>query len=412
MNARPIALLGNFPPRRCGIATFTKDLHDALTSDSHCVDVYAMDDGEVSYDRLVENVWPLTEADPAAYRQAAQRMNTKNSALLIQHEYGIFGGQNGNMIFELLDRLRIPVVVTLHTILERPDVAQKKTMDRLCARADKIVVMSRYGRVLMRMVHKVPSEKIEVIPHGTPSRPWISPQLARKRSGHPERPTILTFGLISPSKGIETMIEAMPSIIAKTPDVQYVILGATHPHLVRESGEAYRDRLKDRVSELNISDNVEFIDQFVELETLCDHIQQCDVYVTPYGQKEQITSGTLSYAAGLGRPIISTPYWHAEELLSPWPDLLVPFHDAEGFATQVSKFIENPAVAANLGKSIYSANEKNHWWSIGRIYHDVIDAVTNTRCVSRPTRKDFQDYPVLQVQNSQSVLESLRLRMP
>ena len=251
------------------------------------------------------------------YVQAAEFLNNARfDVVCLQHEYGIFGGEAGGHIIELLSRLEMPIVTTLHTVLAEPTPVQRDVMRRIIDVSTKIVVMSEKGREFLRSVHDVPARKIEVIPHGIPDFPFLETHHAKAKFGFGGKTVILTFGLLSPNKGIETVIDAMPDIIKSCPNAVYVILGATHPNLVRDQGEAYRESLTARVRELGIEDHVVFFNQFVDQATLLDFISMCDVYVTPYLNEAQMTSGTLAYSFGLGKAVVSTPYWHAKELLS------------------------------------------------------------------------------------------------
>src|SRR5438552_518503 len=233
----------------------------------------------------------------------------------------------------------MPVVTTLHTVLAKPTAAQRAVMDRIVEASAKIVVMANKGRELLRSVYRVPDEKIEIIAHGIPDFPYVEPDAAKARLGFDVRSFILTFGLLSPSKGIEVMIDAMPSILKRRPDAVYVVLGATHPNLVRDQGEAYRESLMTRVRELGIEDHVVFLDQFVDQATLLEFISMCDVYVTPYLNEAQMTSGTLAYSFGLGKPVVSTPYWHARELLADGRGTLVSFGDAAGTGDAIAQLL-------------------------------------------------------------------------
>jgi glycosyltransferase involved in cell wall biosynthesis len=257
----------------------------------------------------------------SALRRFSTPGGSTSSAL--QHEFGIFGGDAGAHVLELLSRLTMPVVTTLHTVLSAPTAAQRVVMERIVELSSKVIVMASKGRELLRNVYRVPDDKIEVIAHGIPDFPFVAPDAAKVKLGFSNRSVILTFGLLSPSKGIEVMIDAMPSILQRRPDAVYVVLGATHPNLVRDQGEAYRGSLMARVRKLGVEDHVVFLDQFVDQATLLEFISMCDVYVTPYLNEAQMTSGTLAYSFGLGKPVVSTPYWHARELLADGRGVLV-----------------------------------------------------------------------------------------
>ena len=299
--------------------------------------VVAMTDPGRAYDYPQAVRFQIQDETIDDYVQAAEFLNNADfDVVSLQHEYGIFGGEAGGNIIELLSRLEMPVVTTLHTVLAKPTPAQRDVMRRIIDTSTKIVVMSEKGQQLLRSVHDVPARKIEVIPHGIPDFPFLETHHAKAKFGFVGKTIILTFGLLSPSKGIETMIDAMPGIIKSCPNAVYVILGATHPNLVRHQGEAYRDGLTARVRELGIEDHVVFFNQFVDQATLLDFISMCDVYVTPYLNEAQMTSGTLAYSFGLGKAVVSTPYWHAKELLSDGRGILVPFGDAKAISTEIA----------------------------------------------------------------------------
>ena len=271
------------------------------------------------------------------YVRAADFLNAGQfDVVSLQHEFGIFGGEAGGHIMALLSRLTMPIVTTLHTVLSEPTPVQRDVMDRIVDVSSRVIVMAEKGRELLRAVYRVPADKIEVIAHGIPDFPFVEPDQAKAKLGFSSRTVILTFGLLSPNKGIEVMIDAMPSILKSRPDAVYVVLGATHPNLVREQGEAYRDSLVARARGLGVEDHVVFLDQFVDQPTLLEFIAMCDVYVTPYLNESQMTSGTLAYSFALGKAVVSTPYWHAEELLADGRGILVPFADAAAIGSEIA----------------------------------------------------------------------------
>ena len=332
-----IAFIGNHLPRLCGIATFTHDLHRAVSMARPDLEtgVVAMTDPGGAYDYPQAVRLEIQDENIDEYVEAAEFLNNAGyDVVSLQHEYGIFGGEAGGNITELLSRLKMPVVTTLHTVLAKPTPAQRDVMQRIIDTSSKIIVMSEKGQQLLHSVHDVPADKVEIIPHGIPDLPFRETHSAKAKLGFAGKTVILTFGLLSPNKGIETMLDAMPGIIKSCPNAVYVILGATHPNLVRQQGEAYRDGLTARVRELGIQDHVVFFNQFVEQATLLDFISMCDVYVTPYLNEAQMTSGTLAYSFGLGKAVVSTPYWHAKELLSDGHGILVPFGDAKAIGSR------------------------------------------------------------------------------
>ena len=331
MALRRIAFIGNSLPRHCGIATFTTDLQQAISTSRSDLEtsIVAMTDHGQTYDYPASVALQVKDGNIEAYVRAADFLNAgRFDTVCLQHEFGIFGGEAGAHILVLLSRLTMPVVTTLHTVLAEPTAAQRAVMERIVAASAKVVVMANKAHELLRSVYQVPEDKIEVIAHGIPDVGFVGPEAAKARLGFAGRSVILTFGLLSPNKGVEVMIDAMPSILKRCADAVYVVLGATHPNLVRDQGEAYREGLLARVRELGIEDHVVFLDQFVDQATLLEFISMCDVYVTPYLNEAQMTSGTLAYSFGLGRPVVSTPYWHARELLADGRGVLVPFGNA------------------------------------------------------------------------------------
>lgn len=302
-----IALIGNFLPRQCGIATYTTDTYLALVDrfPGLRVDVYAMNDRPQGYDYPAEVTGTIAQDDRMDYLAAARDIEKSGAkAVWLQHEYGIFGGPAGEHILALLDRVSVPVIVTLHTILETPNDDQRRVMDGLLKRAAKIVVMAEIGREILVRVYGANPNSILMIPHGVPDRALVDPDTMKSRFGWAGRKVLLTFGLLAPNKGIESVIAAMPAIVEADPSSLYVVLGATHPNLVAREGEAYRDRLKALTVDQGIADHVRFIDGFIENEELLDYLQAADLYVTPYTNPAQITSGTLSYAIGVGKAVV------------------------------------------------------------------------------------------------------------
>src|SRR5213078_3467231 len=260
-----------------------------------------------------------------------------------------------------LSRLEMPIVTTLHSVLAEPKSAQRDVMRRIIDMSAKLVVMSEKGQEFLRSVHDVPTRRIEVIGHGIPDFPFVESHHAKAKFGYGGKTIILTFGLLSPNKGIETMLDAMPGIINSCPNTVYVILGATHPNLVRHQGEAYRDSLTERVRELGIEEHVVFFNQFVDQVTLLNFISMCDVYVTPYLNEAQMTSGTLAYSFGLGKAVVSTPYWHAKELLSDGRGILVPFGDAKAMSTEIAGLLTNDVGRHSMRKRAYAASRTMTW---------------------------------------------------
>src|ERR1700723_2970341 len=361
---RRIAFIGNSLPRRCGIATFTTDLQQAVSTSRPNLEacVVAMTDHGQAYDYPASVALQIKDNNIDEYARAADFLNAgRFDAVCLQHEFGIFGGEAGVHILELLSRLTMPVVTTLHTVLARPTAAQRAVVERIVEASSKVVVMAHKARELLRSVYHVPDDKIEVIPHGIPDVAFVAPDAAKAKLGFAGRPVILTFGLLSPNKGIEVMIDAMPSILRSRPDAVYVVLGASHPNLVREQGEAYRESLTARVRELGVEDHVVFLDQFVDQTTLLEFISMCDIYVTPYLNEAQMTSGTLAYSFGLGKPVVSTPYWHARELLADGRGVLVPFGNAAAIGKEIAALLTDDPRRQAMCERAYAVSRTMTW---------------------------------------------------
>jgi glycosyltransferase involved in cell wall biosynthesis len=371
-----MAFIGNYLPRRCGIATFTQDLHRAVSTARPDTEtcVVAMTDAKQTYDYPPAVRFEIHDETIGDYIRAAEFLNgAEYDVVCLQHEYGIFGGEAGGNILELLSRLEMPVVTTLHTVLAKPTAIQHDVMRRIIDISARIVVMSETGHEFLRSVHAVPTRKIEVIPHGIPDFPFLEPHHAKAKFDFTGKMIILTFGLLSPNKGIETMLDAMPEIIKSCPNAVYVILGATHPKLMQQQGEAYRESLMARVRALDIEDHVVFFNQFVDQATLLDFISMCDVYTTPYLNEAQMTSGTLAYSFGLGKAVVSTPYWHAKELLSDGCGILVPFADAKALSTEISGLLTNDVRRYSMRKRAYAASRSMTWVQTAKRYLTVFE---------------------------------------
>ncbi|HEY6641853.1 glycosyltransferase family 4 protein [Povalibacter sp.] len=377
-----LAFIGNSLPRRCGIATFTTDLHHAVADARREIEVaiVAMTDHGQVYDYPPVVQLQINDQNPAEYENAADFLNAGQfDAVCLQHEFGIFGGEAGSHLLALLSRLTMPIVTTLHTVLAEPKPAQRAVMKRLVEVSAKIVVMAEKARELLRDVYSVPAERIEVVPHGIPDSAFLEPDEAKARLGFGGKSVILTFGLLSPNKGIEVMIDAMPSILQSRPDAVYVVLGATHPNLVRCEGEAYRERLMARVHALGLDDQVVFLDRFVDQRTLLDFISMCDVYVTPYLNEAQMTSGTLAYSFGLGKAVVSTPYWHARELLADGRGVLVPFGDATAIGAEIAHLLTDSARRDAMRRDAYSNSRSMTWERTAERYLSIFEKVRRTQ---------------------------------
>jgi glycosyltransferase involved in cell wall biosynthesis len=367
-NLRRVALLGNHLPRQCGIATFTTHLSDAIASAGPDLDVFvlAMSDARHRHAYPSRVRFELADNDIGAYTRAADFLNVNAvDVICVQHEYGIFGGKGGSHLLTMLRELRMPIVTTLHTILAAPNLHQRRVMDELAALSDRLVVMTAGGADLLREVHGVAEEKIDVIPHGIPDVPFAG---SKNRLGVDGRPLILTFGLLSPDKGIEHVIDALPTILSHYPDVVYIVLGATHPHIIERHGETYRIMLEDRAKRLHVDSNVIFHNRFVSQEELSEFLSAADIYITPYLNPEQITSGTLAYALGAGKAVISTPYPYARELLADGRGILVPWRDASAIATEIVGLLDNPEKSLALRQKAAEHGRAMLWPAVAHSY--------------------------------------------
>lgn len=367
--ARKLAFVGNHLPRQCGIATFTTDLSESVAQAASDMQplVVAMNDAGQNHAYPEQVRFEIAEDDLAAYRRAAQYLNASGVEVVsLQHEYGIFGGKCGNHVLTLLRELRMPVVTTLHTILTTPSALQRATLDQVIALSERVVVMSEHGASTLRELHGVDPERIDIIPHGIP----LAPQGARGKShlGFAGQDVILTFGLLSPDKGVEYVLEAMPAIVAQHPNAVFVVVGATHPHVKERHGEAYRLELQSRVRRLRLEDSVVFHDRFVEDGELADFLAAADIYVTPYLNPQQSTSGTLARAVAAGRAVISTPYWHARELLAEGRGLLVPVRDAAAIAAATLRLLGDDAGRAAIGQRAAEHALQSSWPVVAKSY--------------------------------------------
>ena len=359
-----IALIGNHLPRRCGIATYTTDVACAIAEryPEIQVDIWAMNDGGKRYAYPDHLAGTIEQDELASYLEAARAITASGADMLwIQHEFGIFGGSAGDLVLNLIDRMTVPVAVAMHTVLADPDRDQRRVTLALVERCETIIVMAEAARRLLIGEYGADADQVVVIPHGIPDRAFTGTAPMKAELGLEGRDVILTFGLLSPGKGIETMIAAMPAIVERHPAAFYLVLGATHPHCIAHSGEAYRTSLAALADDLGIADHLRFIDTFVEVNDLLDYIAAADVYVTPYQNPAQVTSGTLAYAVGLGKPVVSTPYVHARELLGSEYGHLVDFDDSAGFASAINGLLEDPAATLALRRRCYALGRTMIW---------------------------------------------------
>jgi len=398
-----VALIGNHLPRRCGIATFTHDLNQAIGGSRPGLEtgVVAMTDHGRTYAYPPAVRFQIRDEVIKDYTKAADYLNNERFEVVsLQHEFGIFGGEAGNYITTLLSRLKMPIVTTLHTVLPAPSSSQRDVMERIVGLSAKLVVMATKAEQLLRSVYGVSPEKVAVIPHGIPDLPFLGTREAKGKFGFSDKMVILTFGLLSPNKGIEVMIDAMPSVLVRCPKAVYIVLGATHPNLVLREGEAYRTRLMARARELGVDSQVVFFDQFVDRATLMDFIAMSDVYVTPYLNESQMTSGTLSYSFGAGKAVVSTPYWHARELLADGRGILVPFGDSKAVGEEISGLLTNDVRREALRKGAYAFSRDMTWEQISIRYLAEFDnarAAVAQPSVRVPARLETFAVPGMQI---------------
>lgn len=383
-----IVLVGNYLPRRCGIATFTTHLLEALALEANGADCWAvvMNDVPEGYAYPHEVRFEVNHKDPADYRLAADFLNINHvDVVCLQHEFGIFGGRSGANILELIRNLRMPVVTTLHTVLANPSERERLVIEDLARFSDRLVVMSHRAAEILMDVYGVQPERLVHIPHGIPDVPFVDPNFYKDQFGVEGRKVILTFGLLSPGKGIENMIDAMPAVVRRHPDAAYIVLGATHPNVKREHGESYRLSLQRRAKDAGVEDHLIFHNRFVEQQELCEFIGAADIYVTPYVNREQIVSGTLAYALGAGKAAVSTPYYYAEEMLRDGRGRLVPFKDPGALAEQVIDLLDNEVERHAMRKRAYTFCRDMVWKEVARRYLEVFIEVKREREL-RPKR--------------------------
>ena len=385
-----IAFLGGFFPRLCGIATFTHDLCEAVASAAPASQCFAcaVNDGAESYTYPPRVRFELDEKDIDSYRRAADFLNFNNAQVLcVQHEFGIYGGPAGSHLLAALKEVRMPVVTTLHTVLSDPNADQRNVMTELALRSDRLVVMAERGAEILRSTYGVQDERIDVIPHGIPDMPFIDSSFYKAQFGVEGRAVLLTFGLLGPGKGIEYVIKALPEIVSRHPEVVYLVLGATHPHLVARDGENYRLGLERLSEDLGVKDNVIFYNRFVSLEDLKEFIGATDIYITPYLNEAQITSGTLAYVFGAGKAVVSTPYWHAQELLADDRGILVPFRDSSSIAEAVVTFLDDDDRMRVTRETAHAMGRKMIWPTVAVRY---LDSFAHARSDRKTTpRKAF-----------------------
>jgi glycosyltransferase involved in cell wall biosynthesis len=368
---RKIGFLGDYLPRKCGIATFTSDLLTSVAAAYPQTECFAVPVNDIAegyeYPGVVR--FEIEEQDLSSYQRAADFINISNVDIVcVQHEFGIYGGPSGRHLLALLRELKMPVVTTFHTVLLEPNDTQRRVMQELITRSTRLVTMTERGRQMLQEVYKTPSAKIDLIPHGIPDIPFVDPNYYKDQFGVEGRTVLLTFGLLSPNKGIENVLNALPGILAEFPDVVYIVLGATHPHELHERGEAYRLSLEILAKKNKVEKNVIFYNRFVELDELKEFIGAADLYITPYLNEAQITSGTLAYAFGAGKAVVSTPYWHATELLAEERGILVPFGDSQAIAREVTGLLRDSNRRNAIRKNAYKMGREMIWTNVAQLY--------------------------------------------
>jgi glycosyltransferase involved in cell wall biosynthesis len=380
--------VSTYVPRRCGLATFASDLVGAIArelDDPQACQIVAMNDGLTAYDYPHCVRFEVRQEEPTDYRLAADLINTRGlDLLLLQHEYGIFGGPEGAHVLNLLRDLRMPVVTTCHTVLEEPLDQQQRVLASIVEMSDRLVVMSQRGAELLKEVYAAPSEKVVIIPHGIPDMPFVDPSFHKDQFGVEGRKVMLTFGLLTQYKGIEYAIQALPQIVSQHPDFIYIVLGATHPKIKEEHGEQYRHSLMRLADDLGVAENVAFHDRFVELDELCQYLGAADLYLTPYVTQQQITSGTLAYAMGAGKAVISTLYIYAREMLADGRGMLVGFRDPKSIADAVCWLLSHEVEQQAMRKKAYLYSRQALWSEVARSYHDVFRQVVARPSVPHP----------------------------
>jgi len=402
-----IAVIGNYLPRQCGIATFTTDLCAAISEEYGTARLLALpvNDTEQGYDYPARVRWSLAQDDVTSYQEAAEFLNFNNIDMVcLQHEYGIFGGPAGSHILHLLRRLKMPLVTTLHTVLREPDPNQLMVMEEIAELSDRLIVMSQLSSQFLQEIFKVPGSKIDMIPHGVPDLPFLDPNFYKDKFGVEGKAVLLTFGLLSPNKGIENVIEALPQILSRHKNVVYLVAGATHPHVLRREGEKYRVSLQALAKKVGVESQVMFHNRFATPEEMAEFIGAADIYITPYRHEAQVVSGTLAYALGAGKAIISTPYWHAIELLDDRRGALVPFQNPHAIAQKTIELLDTPAIRHAMRKRAYLFARETIWKRVAQGYMESFSRVRSDRMESprvqfsaRASRKDLDRLPELKL---------------
>ncbi len=374
--------LGSFPPRECGIATFTNDVVESFDrAFGTRSDVVAIDEAGSESRAYPSRVFArLSSDDRASYRTTARAINGHPSDLLcVQHEYGLFGGPDGAWFLDLLEEVEKPIVVSLHTVLPHPTEEHRSVARRLCERADAVVVLSQTGKDILIGEYGIDPGKLHVIHHGVPDVPFRATDGPKAKFGVADRLVVSTFGLISRGKGLEYGIDAMRSVVARHPQALYLILGQTHPNVRRHEGESYRAELSARIAELGLENNVKLVDHYLAFDELVEYLAATDIYLTPYLNPVQIVSGTLAYAVGAGKAIVSTPYLYAEEVLANGRGYLAPFRDADAIAAALNLLLDDPFLRRATERRAYRFGRQMTWPHVARAYGRVFGGVLPER---------------------------------
>lgn len=397
-NIGKVAVIGNYLPRQCGIATFTTDLSQSLArelpAEENLINV-AMDDISEGYNYPNQVKFRVRQNIQSDYFWAADYLNANQyDVAIVQHEYGIFGGEDGSHILQMIQSLKMPVITNLHTVLENPTKGQLKVMKGLAKYSDRLLVMSKKAFNILEKVYGIDREMIAFVPHGIPDAPFRTPGVYNKLFGLENKDIILTFGLLGPDKGIESMIKAMPAIVKENPNIVYLILGQTHPHILEKSGDSYRRDLQQLANKLGMKNNVVFHNQFVKLETLVQYLQTAKIYAIPYLKKEQITSGTLAYALGVGTAVVSTPFWYAEELLADGRGKLVPFNDPGEMAKEINHLLVNEHEREVMRFKGYQHARSMIWKEVSKMHIDLICNIKERKQLANSQETDIKYHKI------------------
>jgi glycosyltransferase involved in cell wall biosynthesis len=383
-----IAYIGTYVPKRCGIATYTHHLRQSVKGAKGwkgidpVLALVDQTDDEIGAD---PSIWPIVKQNRTSYLKAAEKLNASDVALVsLQHEFGIFGGEVGAYILDLLDRLEKPLVTTFHTVFEQPPEPYRSIQQRIADRSDRIVVMNRKAIRYVADAFGVPEKKLCFIPHGTPAPVSANRDAVREQLGWSGRKVVMSFGLLGRGKGLETVLRALPAVVRKVPETLYAIVGQTHPEVKKHEGESYREELKELAASLGIERNVSMIDRYIDEQELAEYLTACDLYVTPYPGMQQITSGTLAYAVGLGRPVLTTPYVYAQDLLAECPELMVPALDVPAWERKLTEMLSDKVSLQRWERRMAKLGEDMHWPKVGCRHLQVFEElIEETACLRK-----------------------------